>query len=260
MVRVGGGASAGGGGGGEITAAIAGARDTLLRPDATRQDVVKLCEEARKHRFASVCVNSTKPGFQVVDVDRRAIIATNLPVGFDPDRSCGDVRLSPAGKRLYAEITRGLAGPRNELSVRVFGAQDEAFEHQFVVGHDELLWAMDLSPDGRFLATGSGYEQSNIRVWDALTFKLIAQLDTHTAWIPELSFSLDGHTLASASADETVRLWDTETWKRRHRLRGHTGMVMSLAFSPDSQRLVSGSRDATVKVWDMTRRDNVADR
>jgi deoxyribose-phosphate aldolase len=32
---------------------------TLLRPDATRQDVVKLCEEARKHRFASVCVNST---------------------------------------------------------------------------------------------------------------------------------------------------------------------------------------------------------
>jgi deoxyribose-phosphate aldolase len=31
---------------------------TLLRPDATRQDVVKLCEEARKHRFASVCVNT----------------------------------------------------------------------------------------------------------------------------------------------------------------------------------------------------------
>jgi deoxyribose-phosphate aldolase len=32
---------------------------TLLRPDATRQDIVKLCEEARKHRFASVCVNTT---------------------------------------------------------------------------------------------------------------------------------------------------------------------------------------------------------
>jgi deoxyribose-phosphate aldolase len=32
---------------------------TLLKPEATRDEVVKLCEEARQHRFASVCVNST---------------------------------------------------------------------------------------------------------------------------------------------------------------------------------------------------------
>jgi deoxyribose-phosphate aldolase len=32
---------------------------TLLKPDATRADLVKLCEEARQYRFASVCVNTT---------------------------------------------------------------------------------------------------------------------------------------------------------------------------------------------------------
>src|SRR5262249_48223521 len=32
---------------------------TLLKPEATRDEVVKLCDEARKHRFASVCVNTT---------------------------------------------------------------------------------------------------------------------------------------------------------------------------------------------------------
>jgi deoxyribose-phosphate aldolase len=32
---------------------------TLLKPDATRDEVVTLCEEARQHRFASVCVNTT---------------------------------------------------------------------------------------------------------------------------------------------------------------------------------------------------------
>ena len=32
---------------------------TLLKPDATRDDVKKLCDEARKHLFASVCVNTT---------------------------------------------------------------------------------------------------------------------------------------------------------------------------------------------------------
>lgn len=29
---------------------------TLLRPDATRAEIEKLCEEARKHHFASVCI------------------------------------------------------------------------------------------------------------------------------------------------------------------------------------------------------------
>src|SRR3954469_18871637 len=32
---------------------------TLLKPEATRDEVVKLCEEAKKYRFASVCVNTT---------------------------------------------------------------------------------------------------------------------------------------------------------------------------------------------------------
>jgi deoxyribose-phosphate aldolase len=32
---------------------------TLLKPEVTRDDVKKLCAEARQHRFASVCVNTT---------------------------------------------------------------------------------------------------------------------------------------------------------------------------------------------------------
>lgn len=37
---------------------IAGLIDhTLLKPEATRQDIVRLCREAREHGFATVCVN-----------------------------------------------------------------------------------------------------------------------------------------------------------------------------------------------------------
>ena len=32
---------------------------TLLKPEATRDEVVTLCAEAKQHRFASVCVNTT---------------------------------------------------------------------------------------------------------------------------------------------------------------------------------------------------------
>ncbi|MBS2022360.1 MAG: deoxyribose-phosphate aldolase [Deltaproteobacteria bacterium] len=39
---------------------IAGYIDhTLLKPDATRDDVIKLCDEARKWGFATVCLNSS---------------------------------------------------------------------------------------------------------------------------------------------------------------------------------------------------------
>lgn len=45
---------------GEVPADLAKLIDhTLLKPEATRDEVVKLCDEARKHRFASVCVNTT---------------------------------------------------------------------------------------------------------------------------------------------------------------------------------------------------------
>src|SRR5207237_1210544 len=30
---------------------------TMLKPDATREDIVKACDEARRHGFATVCVN-----------------------------------------------------------------------------------------------------------------------------------------------------------------------------------------------------------
>jgi len=45
---------------GEIRADLAKLIDhTLLKPETTHDDIVKLCEEARQYRFASVCVNTT---------------------------------------------------------------------------------------------------------------------------------------------------------------------------------------------------------
>ena len=33
---------------------------TLLRPDSTRQEITRLCEEARRHGFRAVCVNGSR--------------------------------------------------------------------------------------------------------------------------------------------------------------------------------------------------------
>ncbi len=64
---------------------------TLLRPDATREDLKKLCEEARKYRFASVCVNSSNVRV-ASDLLRGAGVMTVAVVGFPLGAS------SPAAK------------------------------------------------------------------------------------------------------------------------------------------------------------------
>ncbi|MEE8169443.1 MAG: deoxyribose-phosphate aldolase [Phycisphaerae bacterium] len=47
-------------GGGEVPRELAGyIAHTLLRPDASAEDVRKLCEEAERFQFASVCLNPT---------------------------------------------------------------------------------------------------------------------------------------------------------------------------------------------------------
>jgi WD40 repeat protein len=39
--------------------------------------------------------------------------------------------------------------------------------------------------------------------------------------VPSIAFSPDGHTLATASEDETARLWEVATGKEIAVLRGH---------------------------------------
>ncbi len=63
-------------GSGYIPKDIAGIIDhTILKPDATEDDIITLCNEAREHGFASVCVNPT-----FVSLARRELVGTDVQV------------------------------------------------------------------------------------------------------------------------------------------------------------------------------------
>ncbi|RME26446.1 MAG: deoxyribose-phosphate aldolase [Deltaproteobacteria bacterium] len=57
---------------------------TLLKPTATRADIVRVCEEARRYGFASVCVNSTWIGLvaRLLEGSRvKPICVVGFPLG-----------------------------------------------------------------------------------------------------------------------------------------------------------------------------------
>jgi WD40 repeat protein len=131
------------------------------------------------------------------------------------------------------------------------------------------------SPDGRFLATGSGAWDARrqqeitgeVKVWKVAGWQEALSLRGHAGAVACVTFSPDGRRLATASEDRTVRVWEVATGRTAFILRGHTTAVSSVAFSPDGNRLVSASRfrsewwvpegehhpaeGGEVKVWDV---------
>lgn len=147
-------------------------------------------------------------------------------------------------------------------------------------GHQQEIYSLDFSLDGRLIVSGSG--DKTARIWDMHdgTSKVLTINDPDSLnndaggcfflfsssvypstplltvstflGVTSVAISPNGQLVAAGSLDTVVRIWDVATAQLVERLRGHRDSVYSVAFTPDGKGLVSGSLDKTLKYWDVS--------
>jgi len=124
-----------------------------------------------------------------------------------------------------------------------------------LVGSTGGVTALSFSPDGRWLASGSGGGDNTLRLWDVADPQAEPLvLRGHEYAILALAFSPDGRWLASGSwgGDTTLFLWNIANPQAEPvKLLGQNTAILALAFSPDGRWLASGSGDINLYLWDM---------
>jgi general transcriptional corepressor TUP1 len=138
-------------------------------------------------------------------------------------------------------------------------------------GHEQEIYSLDFSNDGRYIVSGSGDE--TMRVWDLsdASCRMITietaptippppaagskdpqnQNQNQDAGVTSVSISPDGSMVAAGSLDSVIRIWEVASGILLDSLRGHRDSVYSVAFTPDGKGIISGSLDKSLKLWDL---------
>ena len=151
--------------------------------------------------------------------------------------------------RFSADGTRVLAatGVTGAYGAAVLFAADTGELIREMVGHRDVLYAAEFSPDQSLIAT-AGYDRK-ILLWDTETGRQRRQLSGHNGAVFDLAFSPDGGVLISGCADETVKVWHVETGSRLATLSQPEGAVYAVTVTPDGKRILAASADNRLRVW-----------
>ena len=170
--------------------------------------------------------------------------------------SVNSIAFSPDGKTLISGDDSG--------TIILWNVSDTTIPSQiaaFAGNKYNRITDLDVSPDGRILATGYSdigvISVNTIILWDIsdpTNPSQLATLDGHSGSVFSVAFSPDGETLASGGSDNALILWDIRDPTNPSQLAvldGQSSGVTHVAFSSIGGTLASGT-EGGVTFWDIS--------
>lgn len=173
-----------------------------------------------------------------------------LPVPGPERWVAASTAVSPDGTRVVAGCGDG--------GVRVWDLRTGKMEWT-LSGHPETVWAVAVSPDGRYALSGGQHHGAGrdyaIRLWDLTTGREVRQLVGHTGIVSGVAF-VDNRRAVSSSWDAAVRVWDVETGKELGSWKQDVA-ILGIVPVPDGKQAVLARHDGVVRVISLANGEQV---
>ncbi|PPQ72265.1 hypothetical protein CVT24_004682 [Panaeolus cyanescens] len=126
--------------------------------------------------------------------------------------------------------------------------------------HEKDINALDISPNDRFLASGSQDRTAKLFEIDYLPgpngairgeLKHIGTFKGHKRGVWTVKFGTAERVLASGSGDKTIKLWSLDDFSCLKTFEGHTNSVLRVDFINAGMQMVSSASDGLVKLWNV---------
>ena len=111
--------------------------------------------------------------------------------------------------------------------------------------HSDRTWALDFSPDGKRLLSGS--KDGTVMAWRGRPEQ--KERPSETGDLIDLAFSRGGNTVVVCETNR-LRLWNRRTGQQEVFGSGIADEMYSVAFSPDEKIIFCGDKQGQVHLWD----------
>lgn len=115
-------------------------------------------------------------------------------------------------------------------------------------GHRAQIRGVAVSPDGKWIATGS--LDSTLKIWDAESGQERRSINAQSGAVQAIALDPKGKTLVSAGIDGRLRTWNVESGIEGPKYEGIAGLIEVLAFSSDGKMLAAAGSEKKVWIFD----------